>query len=579
VKLIDALEIRKRSTKIEVRGFDVLLACGFTPLHLQTFLAAELSLLKADCRVSVHTGLFGDLTGNIERAKSQKFDGVLVVIEWADLDPRLSARNSGSWRVDALGDVEESLSLSLERIENAIRSVSKKTATLVCMPTLPLPPLFTTSPNQAGGLESKIYERVFAVASQVAELPNVKILSPQFLHENSLSNTRFDLKSEITVGFPYSCSHASVLAEQLAKLLVTPAPKKGLITDLDGTLWSGIVGEDGVDGISWDLEHKTQMHGLYQQTLASLASTGVLLGVASKNSAEVVERAFERRDLLVSRNEIYPFEIHWSPKSESVKRILEKWNVSADSIVFVDDSAMEVAEVKVAFPEMECILFPSSNFHGTWDLLKHLRLLFGKANVLADDALRLESIRRSVEWRESVSHASGASLDDFLKLAKASISFDTSKPPEVRAFELINKTNQFNLNGRRYTEAEWSALHSTAKAFSVLVSYEDRYGRMGKIAVMAGKLNGGKIHLDSWVLSCRAFSRRIEYQCLKFLFDRFGCEEIIFDYTQTSRNSPLQEFFVGLLGKAAHTGISLSREFFDKHAPALYHEVKEYANV
>jgi len=578
VKLIEALEIVKRPIKLDARSFDVLLAAGFTPLHLQTFLAAHLRLLKPNRRISVHTALFGDLIGNIEKAKSQNLDATAVVIEWADLDPRLGARNSGNWRADGLTDVERSIAVSIQRLADAIAS-SSKSPVVVSMPTLPMPPIFTTAPHQAGGLENKIQQRVASLALRLAELPNVRIVNSQFLHETSPFNDRIDLKSEITAGFPYSISHASVLAEQHAKLIHNPVPKKGLITDLDGTLWSGIVGEDGVDGISWDLEHKTQMHGLYQQTLASLVSAGVLLGAASKNSPEVVDRAFDRRDLLVSRAEIYPFEIHWSRKSESVKRILEKWNINADSIVFIDDSPMEVAEVKSAFPEMECIVFPSGNYQGIWDLLKYLRSVFGKSSVSADDTLRLESLRKGAEWKDVVSNSSGVSLDEFLKLAEASIFFDTSKPPETRAFELVNKTNQFNLNGRRYTESEWVAINSNAKSFSVLVSYEDRYGTLGKIAVMLGKLEGHKLHLESWVLSCRAFSRRIEHQCLKFLFERFGCEEIVFDYAQTARNGPLQEFFIGLKGKAPYPSMALSRESFVTHVPALYHNVKEHVNV
>jgi FkbH-like protein len=228
---------------------------------------------------------------------------------------------------------------------------------------------------------------------------------------------------------------------------------------------------------------------------------------------------------------------------------------------------------------MECIVFPSGNHQGIWDLLKYLRSVFGKSSVSADDKLRLESLRNGAAWQGIVSNSSGVSLDEFLKLAKASIFFDANKPPEGRALELVNKTNQFNLNGRRYIESEWSGFHSSAKTFSVLVSYEDRYGALGKIAVMLGKVEGRKLHLESWVLSCRAFSRRIEHQCLKFLFEKFGCEEIVFDYVQTARNSPLQEFLVGLMGKAPHSGMSLSRESFATHAPALYHEVKEHANV
>jgi FkbH-like protein len=91
------------------------------------------------------------------------------------------------------------------------------------------------------------------------------------------------------------------------------------------------------------------MHGLYQQFAASLASAGVLIGVASKNDPVMVEQAFDRSDLHITRGDIFPFEINWSRKSESVQRILDTWNINPDSVVFIDDSPMEVAEVKTVF--------------------------------------------------------------------------------------------------------------------------------------------------------------------------------------------------------------------------------------
>src|SRR5262249_24533995 len=177
----------------------------------------------------------------------------------------------------------------------------------------------------------------------------------------SPSAGRYDLKSDLLSGFPYTLPHASAIAEVLARLLWNRAPKRGLITDLDDTLWAGILGEDGVDGISWHLDRNTHTHGLYQQFLASLAGAGVMIGVASKNDPAMVERAFDKRDLLLAKEDIFPLEIHWSRKSESVGRILSTWNVNADSVVFIDDSPMEVAEVQASFSDMECIVFPKSD--------------------------------------------------------------------------------------------------------------------------------------------------------------------------------------------------------------------------
>jgi len=109
--------------------------------------------------------------------------------------------------------------------------------------------------------------------------------------------------------------------------------------------------------VSWDLAGHHQLHGLYQLLLAALAEEGVLIGVASKNDPASVQQAFLRKDLLVRPNQIFPMEVNWNAKSSSVERILRTWNIGADSVVFVDDSPMELAEVAAALPGIECVRF------------------------------------------------------------------------------------------------------------------------------------------------------------------------------------------------------------------------------
>src|SRR5204863_9577670 len=146
----------------------------------------------------------------------------------------------------------------------------------------------------------------------------VRLLSSRRLDELSPLARRFDVKAEITSGFPYSLEHASSLAELLAAFIQDSPPKKGLITDLDDTLWAGILGEIGVDRITWDMAGHAHMHGLYQQFLGSLASAGVLLAAASKNDRALVEQALARGDMLLSKESLFPLDVHWKPKSESV---------------------------------------------------------------------------------------------------------------------------------------------------------------------------------------------------------------------------------------------------------------------
>ena len=172
---------------------------------------------------------------------------------------------------------------------------------------------------------------------------------------------RLDLKSDLAAGLPYSLAHADALAAALAQLLARETPKKGLITDLDDTLWNGIVGEVGPQGVNWDLASHQQIHGLYQKLLASFSEEGVLVAIASKNDPRVVEEALDREDMILKRRHVFPSEVHWKAKSGSVERILRTWNVGADSVVFVDDSPMELAEVAAAHPGIECILFPKKS--------------------------------------------------------------------------------------------------------------------------------------------------------------------------------------------------------------------------
>jgi FkbH-like protein len=573
VNLIEALEVLTRSVAYDAPELKVFLACGFTPLHLQSFLAAQLRIRLPQHRVGINTGLLGDLIGNIDRLDPSSIDALAVVVEWEDLDPRLGIRRLGGWRPAILPDIVQSVERSAGRLQRVLFQVSGQIPTVVCMPTLPLPPLFWTSPDGTSSFELRLHQIAATLATSLSEQLGIRMVNAQRLDEVSSPTQRLDVESDVITGFPYALQHASALAGLLAPLIDNRSPKKGLITDLDDTLWGGILGEDGVNGISWHLDGQTHMHGLYQQFAASLAGAGVLIGVASKNDPALVEQAFHRSDLLISKSEIFPFEVHWSPKSESVRRILDTWNVGADSVVFIDDNPMEVAEVKAAFPELESIVFPKSDYQGIWDLLKDLRGFFGKPLLTEDDSLRLGSIRNASAWWDSI-ESTGGSSDDFLRAAEASMDFSlTRESGDARAFELVNKTNQFNLNGKRLSESEWLNFFRDPAAFLLAVSYEDKYGPLGKIAVLMGKRNDRKIRVGAWVLSCRAFSRRVEHQCLRYLFEDLGADSIVFDYQPTSRNGPLQEFFAALLESPPAEEVCLSREVFSKNAPPLFHRV------
>jgi FkbH-like protein len=578
MKLMEALSVARRPVPENASLLKISLACGFTPLHLETFLAAALSDRSPLERPEISGGLFGDLAGNIERIQPGECDVLAAVIEWQDLDPRLGIRGLGGWRIEDLPDIVNSAERMMGRLEKAIFGAADSIPTYIAMPTLPLPPLFATPNQQASAYEVCLRKSTNRLAASLAAHARIRIVSGQQLDEMSPLSTRFDIQSELSAGFPYQLAHASAVAELLAALIRNPGPKKGLITDLDDTLWSGILGENGVDGISWHLNQRAHIHGLYQQFLASLASAGVLTAVASKNDPALVEQALEREDLLIGRKSLYPIDVHWGPKSESVRRILKSWNIAADAVIFVDDSPMELAEVKAAFPEMECLLFPKSDPAAFWQLLRRLRNLFGKPIVSEEDSIRLQSIRAASALPAS-SNGEATSLDDFLRDAQATVVFTFEKQKDDRrAFELINKTNQFNLNGNRLNDTSWKSYLDDPATFLMTVSYEDKFGPLGKIAVLLGRLQGTAAIVNYWVMSCRAFSRRIEQQCLSWLFDEFHLQEIHFDYQQTDRNKPIHDFLSSIGSASIDGNARVSRSSFFEKCPTLFHQIKATVN-
>lgn len=572
MKYAEALKISQSRPAAAAQPFTVALACGCADHHLAVFLNAHLRGRFPQRDVRIASGLYGDVAGNIQRLAQTKVDAVAVVLEWADLDLRLGLRHVGSWSPSALPDIVANAENQAARLLTAIAPLRVPVA--VGLPSLPLPPVAYTPGWRMSELEVQLHSLWAEMAARLIAVTNVRLLNPQRLDVVSPPAERRDVKSELLSGSPYRLAHASALTELLADLLQTPTPKKGLITDLDNTLWRGLLGEVGVQGISWDLDQHSHAHALYQQLLQSLADAGVLVAVASKNDAGRVEEAFRRDDLHLRQDSVFPIEAHWQPKSLSVGRILRAWNIAADSVVFVDDSRMEIEEVKSAFPSMETCLFPTGQDQDIYDLLIRLRDLFGKPSLGVEDRLRLQSLRAAATFAEADDQR--ASADDFLRGAEAEIVLDTDREPaDSRALELVNKTNQFNLNGRRYTESEWAEHLTRPDSFYWLISYRDKFGPLGKIAVVAGTWENRRAIVDTWVLSCRAFSRRIEHQCLEILLRELPVDEVVLQFTATDRNGPLQEFLAGLLDEPLAVPVRLTRRQFAANCPPLYHHVKE----
>jgi FkbH-like protein len=544
------------------------LCCGFEPLHLGTFLKAHLRARLAPedgspgRSAEVLTGLFGELRGNIDRAiATEAALPLAVVVDWADIDPRLGLREGYLLKTDIEVSILAEAVTRLTQLELILTSGASGRRIVMALPSSPLPPWLPGLPEQASATELQLRALLYGLAARCAAA-GIRVASP-------VPGPAYDIRAHLSSGFPLQNAYADSIAAALAALLLPGTPKKGLVTDLDNTVWRGIVGEDGPENVHWALEQNARVHGLYQQFLAGLHAQGTLLGIASKNDPGPVSEALARPGFLFPTSALFPVEANWGPKSESIRRIAARWNIGLDAIVFVDDSPFELAEVQQSLPAVECHLFSASDPVAVLELINTLRARFARDRITDEDRLRAASLRQSAEL---VDAAKDSDPETLLSALDARIKVAFSRDPlDPRALELLNKTNQFNLNGERWEESGFQRFLATPGSLLCVASYEDRFGPLGKIAVAAGSMDNKNLRLTSWVLSCRAFSRRIEFAMLEALFAHTGVDAIEMVWKTTPKNNATRDALSVLFDQLPEQGILLlSRAQFVVRCPHVY---------
>jgi FkbH-like protein len=564
----DAVERARAAESRDGEVFTLCLVCGSTPLALRVRLIAavadRLPARRIECTTKTIDELLAGGTGPVH--------GLAVVCEWPDLDQRLGLRTAGGWGTEAAADAVAAAEARLTMLAERLLEEAQHSRVAFALPALELPPVFTTPQPAADPLALRLRAAVAASAARCAAAPRIAVLDSQALDVESPLAGRRDVAREIAYDMPYTPEHATRLATALARLLAPAIPLKGVITDLDDTLWRGLAGEVGPDGVTWDLDHGSQTHALYQQLLASLAANGTLVAVASKNDPQVAAAVLRRADLRLDSDTLYPVEVSWDAKSAMIDRILAAWNVSADAVAFVDDSGFELEEVRNRHPSLVCLKFPAEPA-AALDLCRELRDRCGRAAPRAEDRLRRDGLAAHAR-AESERVASGTTMEDFLAglRARTTITFGPS-PHATRAWELVNKTNQFNINGCRIDEIAWQRRLEEPETVLVTVGYEDRSGPLGVIGALLASARHDALEVSAWVLSCRAFSRRVEHRMLRSLFDRFRTDTISVAYAPTARNSPVREFLAAFADVGESGPVHVTQERFNAGCPALYDEV------
>lgn len=343
----------------------------------------------------------------------------------------------------------------------------------------------------------------------------------------------FSMSSYLAVGCPFGGSSLGELAEILVDLVKRPAGiHKVIVTDLDNTAWAGIVGEDGPEGVNAYPEGAGYVHHIYQNFLKSLAGRGILVAAVSRNDPDLAVAPFARGEMPLQETDLVAVLASYNPKSAQIKALAEELSLGLDSFVFVDDNPVEIAEVSTALPSVACFRFPESADHLP-SFLQQLARLFRREVITEEDRERLEYYRRRTEGM-ALSDDDGADLSEFLRGLGMKLTINERNPETFnRAVQLINKTNQFNINGKRFeTDAVADMLARGGRLYTA--NLEDRTGSHGEIVSCLLDEDG---IVRSFVMSCRVFQRRVEHAFLIWLSGKTD-QPLRLDFIATERNEP-----------------------------------------
>lgn len=321
--------------------------------------------------------------------------------------------------------------------------------------------------------------------------------------------------------------------------------KKCIVLDLDGTLWGGIVGEDGIEGIKLDTKPPGNAYHDFQRYLKALNDRGILLAINSKNNPEDALKVIREHPNMVLREDAFAsIQINWRDKAENIRAIADELNLGIDSFVFIDDDPLQRERVRSEFPEVLVVDMPR-------DPALYVRTLqdivdFNTLQLTADDFKRAQSYvhqRKVNELKGSVS-----SMEDFLKglaMEVAIMPADDFTVPRIA--QLTNKTNQFNLTTRRYTDAEIDAMRADPSCQVYSFGAKDAFGDHGIIGAAIIKEDSSRTwRIDTFLMSCRVIGRNIEKAVLASLAEHAKKQRItalIGEYIPTAKNALCKDMY------------------------------------
>ena len=452
-------------------------------------------------------------------------------------------------------EVEDTIAQSVDELRQLWRTTQEKfKATIVQQTFLDVTqPLFGSYDRLVPGSPSRVIGRLNNQIAETATGDDVLLLDVARASERNGIHAWFDVTRWLQGKLEISPQAAPLYGEHVARVVAAQRglSKKCLVLDLDNTLWSGVVGDDGIDGIVLgEGSAEGEAHLSLQRYAKQLKERGVILAVCSKNDLATAESVFhEHPDMLLRRSDIAAFIANWDDKAENLRTIAQRLNIGLDSLVFVDDNPVERARIRESLPMVAVPELPPDPAHYANCLAE--ASYFEAVAFTSVDQQRAEQYATNTQ-REALRESS-KSVDDFLRDLKMSVHFGPFTGIDLaRVTQLINKTNQFNPTTRRYSKEEVASFSAMADTITLQFRLVDKLGDNGIVSVMILRPDVEQpqvLDVDCWVMSCRVFGRELEFEAMTIAVEearRRSAQELRAEYVPSAKNAIISELYPSL---------------------------------
>jgi len=464
-------------------------------------------------------------------------------------------------------EVEETIAGLIEELRSFWRKAREICSGVILQQTFldVTEPLFGSFDRFVPGAPARVVARLNDRLCEAAAQDGVLLLDVARASERDGIDAWFEAGRWLQGKLEIAPQAAPVYGDMVARILAAQRglSKKCLVLDLDNTLWGGVIGDDGIEGIVLgEGSAAGEAHLALQHYAKRLKERGVILAVCSKNDPGIAEAVFhDHPEMVLRRSDIAAFLANWDDKAKNLKAIATRLNIGIDSLVFVDDNPVERARVRQSLPMVAVPELPE-------DAAQYVRCL-ADAGYFEAVSFTLEDRDRAQQYAENAERdalfESAQSMDEFLRGLKMSVRFGPfTAVDQPRVVQLINKTNQFNTTTRRYTSEEIAILTNLHSALTLQFRLLDRIGDNGLVSAMILRPtpeDEDVLEIENWVMSCRVFGRQLEHEAMNIAVEaarQRGARALVAEYIATSKNNVISALYSSLGFAAVNQTVSTS---------------------